>query len=1162
MPTTANPPGPSSPSSNSSAPAQAPAAPATPPQAAPAPVTTPAPLLTESGRRLARVIYAAELVSGRRVLEIGGDAHSAVLLAQRGARAVMTLAWDSAAKAPTEPRHERVLIRVADRAGLLRAGGLSEALRGGSGGPFQSDVIFLSADRALLSAPGLLGDLRRVLVKDGQLIVSVASKEASPGDDAAVSYFDLLDALERAGFGPVAMLGQSPFFAAAVMPFGAASPALVLDDTLAPAAAPDEYVALCGTLPAKLGPELPYEVVKLPASALRKPAPVAPPAPPAPIERIVEKTVEVVRPDAKVVQERDELRGELDALRREHDRVRARLGEVETGAAQWQQGAATAHQNLEAELNKTTAELRKLESSYQSLRIDHLKAETQRAELSERQRLRDRTESEHVEAALLHERQMRELRTALEERDAFVAELEEQARERPQLEERLRVAEQRAEQRDKAERTSRQRLAEVEGQLLRARKELEERATQADLPGALETQRRDVEAQRREALVQRAELEKEVTTLRGRKSELERAEQALAKQKEQFGQLETVVTRQLGQQKEQLERTEQAKRTEQARAHAEAIAARDASLIAAERKLAQVEQQLDRLRSEVRQKDQALAERDAGLAEKAAALAAAERKLATAADNATKLGSRTATATATALDEGVPMAVGDQPTAPVALSAAAATASPHEELRSLRKRTTELEAENLSLKDKVTESERETWKHMKARSEAEQAAAEVREDTVRKLRDARKLASVELTRAMEDATKKAVSLREELSRTEAERKEALAQIKDLRAARDTALQQVSGLRQEIDSLRWTDGHEAGAESAGTYGQAEEAAVLQGARSETERALVEERNARQAAQQAADEAQSRVAELRASVVGLEQALGEAREQISREQERVEALEEEVRGSGGSIGGSAASLELLQLQQELLQRERSVIDLRAERESLGRLLAEVEREAYARAERARQLRVRLSERERELDALRVELSDRERQLGALTALTPQSEELARVQGELHSARRRIADLLEEAALKEQASDEAVATALRERARSTRAGESITQITRERDEARDDAKLRVGEIEQRLSEVLSESNRLRAELLRLGGSVPSATSMDTPTGSGPQAADPVRPLTADAVQRVKAAGQALGLEPVYLAQSDEAGATAGEAEGGSQPAGTPPAGTDHEA
>ena len=39
--------------------------------------------------------------------------------------------------------------------------------------------------------------------------------------------------------------------------------------------------------------------------------------------------------------------------------------------------------------------------------------------------------------------------------------------------------------------------------------------------------------------------------------------------------------------------------------------------------------------------------------------------------------------------------------------------------------------------------------------------------------------------------------------------------------------------------------------------------------------------------------------------------------------------------------------------------------AERDALGRLLAEVEREAAARAERARTLRVRLSEREREVE-----------------------------------------------------------------------------------------------------------------------------------------------------------------------------------------------------
>ena len=134
--------------------------------------------------------------------------------------------------------------------------------------------------------------------------------------------------------------------------------------------------------------------------------------------------------------------------------------------------------------------------------------------------------------------------------------------------------------------------------------------------------------------------------------------------------------------------------------------------------------------------------------------------------------------------------------------AGAAPVSAGEELTQLRAQIAELAADNERLKDKFNQAERETWKYMKARSEAEQAAAEVREDTVRKLRDARKLASVELTRAMEEATKKAVQLREELTRTEAERKEALGQIKELRAARDAAAQQVSQLKAELDALRW------------------------------------------------------------------------------------------------------------------------------------------------------------------------------------------------------------------------------------------------------------------------------------------------------------------------------------------------------------------------
>ena len=87
-----------------------------------------------------------------------------------------------------------------------------------------------------------------------------------------------------------------------------------------------------------------------------------------------------------------------------------------------------------------------------------------------------------------------------------------------------------------------------------------------------------------------------------------------------------------------------------------------------------------------------------------------------------------------------------------------------------------------TLKTKLAAAETESWKQLKARSDAEAATAEMRDDMVRKLKDARKLATVELTRAMEEATKKAVSLRDELSRSEAERKAALEQLRALQTA--------------------------------------------------------------------------------------------------------------------------------------------------------------------------------------------------------------------------------------------------------------------------------------------------------------------------------------------------------------------------------------------
>ncbi len=100
-----------------------------------------------------------------------------------------------------------------------------------------------------------------------------------------------------------------------------------------------------------------------------------------------------------------------------------------------------------------------------------------------------------------------------------------------------------------------------------------------------------------------------------------------------------------------------------------------------------------------------------------------------------------------------------------------------------------LEKENAQLKEREAEARAESWKALRGRSEAEATAAQVREDTVRKLKDARKLASVELMRAMEEATRKAVSLKEDLERSERERKALraeLGEIKEKLAAADAA----------------------------------------------------------------------------------------------------------------------------------------------------------------------------------------------------------------------------------------------------------------------------------------------------------------------------------------------------------------------------------------
>lgn len=1031
--------------------------------------------LSPSYFRLARYLYAADLVGGKRVLDLGcSDGEGAALLLDRGAQSVVGLDVDAQAVSRGQSRQSaRLQLRAVSAEHLLAEGGL---LRLVSGMTF--DVIFVSGDRTWLKTPGFLSALRWLLSPGGQLIWSACSREAFPSASGAIGYFELLDALEGARLGPVTMLGQSPFFAAALAPFGVTDPALILDDSLALSEPPDEYVALCGSPPNR-----PFEVVRLPRKAVQAGV------------RVEKQEVRVADPQVvaekdKLAAERDKLAAELAQLRRDRDGLRDKLTELreKTDKSTAQAESLQQHSDrvqaqadrLQAQIEKLTAQLdkaaqvRKEIEAHSEANAERLKAseearqraESIRVELEERERQRARHESETGEAALLHEKQMRELRTAIEERDAFVAELEDQARELPRLQERLAQSEKRADEASQKERAARQKQAEVEGLLLRARTEMAEQLQKSSLPQDLDARQRNIEAARRENLVAQAELEERTHALTVRQQEVAEAQRAVEQQRAEL------------------------QRLQEERAAAEAAT------------VARLEAERDRLNQDVVTLRAELAERDERLS-------LAQKRL-----EAVMVAPRS-------MADGVPLAVGDIPTAPVVISSGGPSRS--EEVAALRARTVELEAEVSRLKDKVSDAEREAWKQIKARSEAESAAAEVREDTVRKLRDARKLATVEMTRAMEEATKKAVQLREELGRTEVERKEAVVQLKELKSERDVAQEQLGHLRAELEALRWasTDGVSGSSMEAEVARiQKESLAALQSLRAENERLAESERTIhKQLAAQV-----TRVQELEQSVSALEQSLRDARERVERES-RSEATDGQVRPSD------------LGLAHDLQARERAIIDLKAERDALGRLLSEVEREAFARGERARQLKVSLSERERELETLRVELTDRDRRLTAIDQQSPSSVELRQLQEELAAARRRIEDLSSESNRRTQQDDEVVATALRERARVERLTEVVGQTTRERDEAFH----RASELEQRLGQVLAEGDRLRSELSRVSGETPPtilpselSAKTESPSHSFEERRAPhINPATA---QRVKQVQDSLGLEPLYIPHGDD--------------------------
>jgi hypothetical protein len=386
----------------------------------------------------------------------------------------------------------------------------------------------------------------------------------------------------------------------------------------------------------------------------------------------------------------------------------------------------------------------------------------------------------------------------------------------------------------------------------------------------------------------------------------------------------------------------------------------------------------------------------------------------------------------------------------------------------LSARVLELEAENRQLKAKEEQARAESWKHLKSRSEAEAAAAEVREDTVRKLKDARKLASVELMRAMEEATKKAVGLREELGRSERERKEALAELTALRA-------EVAALKAERRGPSIPpppDPTSLVADAGGEVARAREEveAVLAVERASATRRLAEESSARAAAEAAGRSALTRAEMLHGQLTALERELSETSRRAEAESERAAQLLELVRAR--EVQAEDA---LRRAAEGDVQRESVLFEVQAERERFARLLNEAERESRERAEGVLRTRRALREREREVEALRREVAVRDRKLIELEGHVPANLAAEQAEAELARGRTRVAELEVELARRDAAIERAEATAHHERARAERlfTEERLALVDR------NEAHTQLTELEARVALLEGERARLQLRL-----------------------------------------------------------------------------------
>ena len=292
-------------------------------------------------RRLPHYLYLADLLPGRRVLEVGcGVGYGAQFLANHGAGRVIGI--DRSARLVGEARarfrQTNLDFRREDPAAI--------ELEDDS-----MDVVFAPDGGDMLRRRSVLGELRRVLRPGGYLVLCATSADRR-GSAGGASFYELGDRLEQL-FAPVRIVAQTPFVGFSLVEYGgeAEAPPIQLDTSLMELAGgeaePCDYVALCGGEHAALRG---YSVVELPdreglaavAGAVGRAgggavlaAPV--PAPALPVEepdagagtgvvvRELRQRLETAALDrGRAEAQAEELRAQLEELRVELARERAR----------------------------------------------------------------------------------------------------------------------------------------------------------------------------------------------------------------------------------------------------------------------------------------------------------------------------------------------------------------------------------------------------------------------------------------------------------------------------------------------------------------------------------------------------------------------------------------------------------------------------------------------------------------------------------------------------------------------------------------------------------------------------------------------------------------------------------------------------------------------